>query len=346
METMIAQIGNPAFQNALNRIPQKTPPIWCMRQAGRYHSHYQKLRAKYSFEELCKIPEVASEVALGPIQDFDFDVAILFSDLLFPLDALGLGLHYTDSGPKFDKLLDERNILELNSVSDAIHEMEFQREALKITRKKLQNNKSLIGFVGGLWTLYSYGKTGSHSSLTSAKTSISLRKSFFPIIEDFIIKNIQLQLEGGAEIVMIFDTAAGELSLPDFQEIVLPYIINISEKFPGKVGYYAKLPTEKMMNLVKKIPGLAGIGFDHRLEISDFLRENNYGFVQGNFDQSLLFLSGEELVKKLNNYFSPILELSLEERAGWVSGLGHGILPGTPEANVKFFVDFTRQTFS
>src|SRR6476619_1299189 len=94
------QIGNARFQNALARKPQGTPPIWFMRQAGRYHRHYQALRAKHSFMELCKVPELASEVALGPILDFDFDVAILFSDLLFPLEGLGMGLSYDDGGPK------------------------------------------------------------------------------------------------------------------------------------------------------------------------------------------------------------------------------------------------------
>src|SRR4051812_21028243 len=94
------QIGSARFQNALARRPQSTPPIWLMRQAGRYHKHYQALRARHSFMDLCKQPELAAEVALGPVLDFGFDAAILFSDLLFPLEALGLGLEYTDGGPQ------------------------------------------------------------------------------------------------------------------------------------------------------------------------------------------------------------------------------------------------------
>ena len=93
-------IRNKKFANALNNIPQSVPPIWFMRQAGRYHSHYQKLRKKYSFESLCKTPELAAKVALGPITDFDYDVAILFSDILFPLESLGLKLNY-NPGPVF-----------------------------------------------------------------------------------------------------------------------------------------------------------------------------------------------------------------------------------------------------
>ena len=87
-------MANERFTNAINYKEQNIPPIWMMRQAGRYHSHYQNLRAKYSFMELCKIPEIAAEVALGPVQDFDFDLAILFSDLLFPLEGLGMGLKF------------------------------------------------------------------------------------------------------------------------------------------------------------------------------------------------------------------------------------------------------------
>src|SRR6266704_3166366 len=106
------QIGSPRFQNAMARRSQSTPPIWLMRQAGRYHKHYQALREKYSFMDLCKRPELAAEVALGPVLDFDFDAAILFSDLLFPLEALGMGLSY-DPAPKLGMRLSEENIARL-----------------------------------------------------------------------------------------------------------------------------------------------------------------------------------------------------------------------------------------
>src|SRR6266542_7138749 len=103
-------VGNRRFQNALVRRGQATPPIWMMRQAGRYHSHYRALRQKYSFMDLCKQPELATEVALGPVLDFDFDAAILFSDLLFPLEALGMGLEYTDQGPQLEWKLDPTSV--------------------------------------------------------------------------------------------------------------------------------------------------------------------------------------------------------------------------------------------
>ena len=127
---------NLLFSNALNRIPQKVPPVWFMRQAGRYHSHYQNLKKSYTFEQLCKDPELSAKTALGPIDDFDFDVSILFSDILFPLEALGMGLKY-DPGPIFSKFIDPSNIEELRSVDEAILDLKFQGDALKITREIL-----------------------------------------------------------------------------------------------------------------------------------------------------------------------------------------------------------------
>ena len=105
-------IRNEKFRNAVNNIPQKVPPIWFMRQAGRYHSHYQNLRKKHNFVQLCKTPELAAEVAMGPINDFDYDVAILFSDILFPLESLGLELDYAP-GPVFNRFLNENDLSEM-----------------------------------------------------------------------------------------------------------------------------------------------------------------------------------------------------------------------------------------
>src|SRR5436190_14594390 len=120
------QIGSVRFQNALARRSQATPPIWLMRQAGRYHHHYQALRAKYSFMDLCKQPELAAEVARGPVMDFGFDAAILFSDLLFPLEALGMGLEYTDHGPELGWNLNEKTLGRLRPIEEAWPQLLFQ----------------------------------------------------------------------------------------------------------------------------------------------------------------------------------------------------------------------------
>src|SRR5207248_7750148 len=135
------------LQIALPRRSQSVPPIWLMRQAGRYHQHYQALRANHSFMDLCKQAELAAEVALGPVLDFDFDAAILFSDLLFPLEALGMGLEYTERGPQLGWKLDQTTLGKLRDVEEAWPRLFFQGDAVRKTRSLLPANKSLIGFI-------------------------------------------------------------------------------------------------------------------------------------------------------------------------------------------------------
>ncbi|WP_411824802.1 uroporphyrinogen decarboxylase family protein [Leptospira sp. 'Mane'] len=338
---------NPRFANALAGIPQDIPPIWFMRQAGRYHSHYRKLKEKYSFIELCKNPELAAEVALGPIKEFGFDVSILFSDILFPLEALGMGLDY-NPGPVLSFRLDsEKDISRLKPVAEAISQLEFQKKAMLLTREVLPKETSLIGFLGGPWTLYTYASSGKHEgNLTNSKINLELISRFFEIITFLLLENLKLQLEGGAELVMIFDTAAGDLSPYYFNEYVAKPLQTIASVYPGKVGYYAKGTTKHQIDLIKDIDGLAGFGVDHRFSIDKLLKNNDSnGFIQGNFDQSLLFLPRKEFKKALKQYLEPIKLLSKEERKGWVSGLGHGVLQGTPESNVKEMVEIIREEF-
>lgn len=340
-------MSNQRFQNAIKRAPQAIPPVWMMRQAGRYHKHYQALRAKHSFMELCKDPELATQVTLGPIEDFDFDVAILFSDLLFPLEALGMGLSYPETGPKLGWHLTEQTIQKLRTPSEAWRDLEFQREALKSLRQRLPRDKSLIGFVGGPWTLFVYAVEGSHAgSLIQSKTNLSLYDRFAEYLLPLLKKNIELQLEGGAEVVMIFDTAAGELSPALYHALVVPHLTKLAQWFPGKVGYYSKgTNVSHYAHSLFVSGGFAGLGFDHRWKLTDNLKHFNGGFIQGNFDQTLLFLSKNEFEKELNRFLAPIRELAPEERAGWVCGLGHGVLPKTPEENVRHFVKHVREVF-
>ncbi|MCB0384062.1 MAG: uroporphyrinogen decarboxylase, partial [Bdellovibrionales bacterium] len=283
-------MANERFTNALKGVAQKVPPIWMMRQAGRYHKHYQALKEKYSFMELCKEPELAAEVAMGPIEDFDFDVAILFSDLLFPLEALGMGLEYSP-GPQLGWKLTPENLQQLLPVDEAIGGMEFQRLAVQATRARLPQRKSLIGFVGGPWTLFAYAADGSHKGgLKDAKRLWSLFPAFTEIIRPFLVKNIALQLEAGAEVVMIFDTAAGELAPQMYREFVSPTIQQIASQFPGRIGYYSQnTQLAHLFPYLNESTELAGLGFDHRWELPTVFEFVSGGFVQGNFDQTMMF---------------------------------------------------------
>lgn len=339
---------NQRFRNALDRVPQQTPPIWFMRQAGRYHSHYQGLRAKHSFEDLCRRPELAAQVALGPVEDFGFDVSILFSDILFPLDGLGLGLSYSDKGPKLEKhLRDAKDIDALKPWEDAFAQLAFQGQALKETRAVLPKDRSLIGFVGGLWTLFVYAVEGGHAgSLIESKKRLALFPLFLKKAEPLIRANIAMQIEAGAEVVMIFDTAAGEVSPGVFKEHIAPALERLCKAFPGRVGYYSKGTQAVFLEgEFSRLPW-AGFGVDHRWDLAAVLKSSKSGFVQGNFDQGLLHLDAAGFDAELEKWLAPLKALSPQERAGWVCGLGHGVLPATPERNVRRFVDRVREVFA
>ncbi len=345
---MLQTFRNPQFENAIKRVPQKVPPIWFMRQAGRYHSHYRKLKETYTFMQLCKEPELAAEVALGPIKEFGFDVSILFSDLLFPLEALGMGLDY-NPGPKLSFSIQSKDTLKnLRPIDEAITFLNFQKDALIRTREVLPKNVSLIGFVGGPFTLMTYACIGKHDGNSQfIKNNPDFVTSFYKILVPLLTRNIELQLNGGAEIVMIFDTSAGCLDPNLFNEYVVTPIEVLANCFPKKLGYYTKNSTWDQMQKIAKIESLAGFGLDHRFTLSSILKDNQFpGFIQGNFDQELLFAEESILRKKIKKYVEPVLELNPEERLGWVSGLGHGVLQFTPEKSVHILIEEIRNGFS
>ncbi|HEY3103024.1 MAG TPA: uroporphyrinogen decarboxylase family protein [Pyrinomonadaceae bacterium] len=333
--------GSLRFQNALARIPQATPPIWLMRQAGRYHRHYQGLRRQFSFMDLCKQPELAAHVALGPVLDFDFDAAILFSDLLFPLEALGMGLDYTDAGPQLGWHLTAPTIERLRGIEEAWPHLLFQGDAVRETRTLLADDKSLVGFVGGPWTLFVYAVEGTHKNVERAVKELKLFEQFCETLVPLLIRNIEIQLANGAEVVMIFDTAAGELAPEVFQTEVVPQLERLTRNFPSRLGYYSKATTCDHLNHGLFTNGdWAGIGVDHHWDLREAFDMFAQGFVQGNFDQNLLLASRDELKLNLEEFLKPILK---HDRIGWICGLGHGVLPKTPEENVRLFVDTVRE---
>jgi uroporphyrinogen decarboxylase len=279
------------------------------------------------------------------VQDFDFDVAILFSDILFPLQGLGMGLQYTDHGPRLDWTLAERGVAPLLDHATALESLRFQSAALMETRRLLPSHKSLIGFIGGPWTLFGYAVQGKHEGgLLETKRQLPLWEAFCDRIIPLLIDNVELQFQGGAELVMVFDTAAGELSPALYQQRVLPQLKRLADRFPNRLGYYARGTTWDHHD--HSALSWAGEGRDHRWSLSRLLKSpQRRGFLQGNFDQALLFQDFESFKKSLKDWLDPILALSPEEQRGWICGLGHGVLPKTPEAHVRFFVDFVRRSF-
>jgi uroporphyrinogen decarboxylase len=335
-------MSNASFQRALQRQPQATPPIWLMRQAGRYHCHYQQLRQRHSFSELCKVPELAAEVARGPVAEFGFDAAILFSDLLFPLEALGIGLEYTDAGPRLAWPLDAASFTRLRTVEEAWPHLAFQAEAVQATREVLPKDRSLIGFVGGPWTLFAYAVEGSHAgTLAKAKRALPLFEPFCDRLIPLLARSINAQRAAGAEIVLILDTAAGELSPQLFNRAIVPQLEHLVAACEAAPGYYSKGTQAAHLRAPLFTQGaLAGVGVDYRWELAEALAQFPHGFVQGNFDPALLLAERADLERELARYLAALRETP---RAGWVCGLGHGVLPGTPEAHVRLFVETVRE---
>lgn len=333
---------------AMSLQTQNTPPIWFMRQAGRYHSHYQALRTKYSFDQLCRTPELAMEVAMGPIEAFDFDAAILFSDILYPLDALGLGLTFSDKGPQFAKTLSGETWNQLVTVEEAWPKLNFQGEAVKQTRAALPRDKALLGFVGGLWTLWTFALGRNHNTpIQTGAKDLENWPRYTQLLRPLLERCIADQLKCGADFVCVFDSSAGLLPAEVFQRIVLPDMKYLAQKFPRQILYYSKGTTPHHLEDVFWRSGeLLGLGFDQNWRLRNELTSaGRTTVVQGNFDQSHLLLEANLFDRELERYLRPFLELSPDQRKGWILGLGHGITPKTPERNVRRFVDYSREVF-
>ncbi len=336
------------FVRALRGEATGAPPIWMMRQAGRYQRRYRALRAIHNFETLCREPELSAEVAMASIEDFDFDAAILFSDLLFPLEALGFGLSYDEGPPKLDGVLTDARLASLRHWQDAAPRLAFQGAAIRATRERLAPDKGLIGFVGGPWTLFVYAVEGSHAgALASAKSSPDLFARFAAVCVPLLIATIRMQLDAGADVVMVLDTAAGELAAETFAEAVAPDLAALASAFPGQLGYYAKAshPDQFAAPIFASAPW-GGLGIDARWSLARALRTRPRGFVQGNFDPALLLRPEATFRLALDAYLAPLRALTADERRGWICGLGHGVLPPTPEAHVRTFVQTVREAFS
>jgi uroporphyrinogen decarboxylase len=341
---------NDIFENRIKVNSQTRLPVWFMRQAGRYHQHYQNLKLKHTFMELCKDPKLACEVTMGPIEEFDFDAAILFSDLLFPLEHIGSGLIY-DPGPqlnfKFEKLNDLKKLKPQGVARDFFN---FQKQACKLLKQTLPQSKCLLGFVGAPFTLYTYLVEGSHSgALVSSK--VGLYDGRFHALMEIMLPNVLeemfVQAEGGADAVCLFDTAVGELTVKDFREIIIPQIKfltkNFKQKFPDtKIIYYSRNTHLDHLRTIQD-ENIDVLGVDWRHDIGDVLNEFSKDYyIQGNIDPCWLHLPWEQLKSNLDNYFKDVFNKNIDMQR-WICGLGHGVLQHTPEINVKQTVEYIHQ---
>jgi uroporphyrinogen decarboxylase len=340
------------FQETLQKNNTNRPPVWFMRQAGRYHTHYQNLKKKYSFEEICKIPEVACEATMGPITDFNFDAAIVFSDLLFPLEAMGMHLSYNPAPTFKHHIRTVAEIEKLHSGKQEARKLSFQTDALKQIKQKLSPLKGLIGFVGAPFTLYCYAVDGSHQKGLQHATE-NIPTLFNPFCEKLYALLLQNMLDQSQYIdcLAIMDTAAGEISLEIYRTQVLPWINKICTDFKKEsstpILYYSKNTSFDHWRLLATTP-IDGIGIDWHTPIVPVLNEWSERFIiQGNFNpHNLSNLNLDQLTHQLKTFFEPIQKLPSYKRKGWICGLGHGVLKTTPEANVRHFLSFQKEVFN
>ncbi len=329
------------FENRGNTLP-----VWFMRQAGRYHSHYQNIKKGSDFMTMCKTPELAADVTMGPIEDFGFNAAILFSDLLFPLEQLGFGLSYESGPPTLAWHLEKKEDLQklkLKAPSEEFYK--FQGDACALLRKRLPKDVTLLGFVGAPFTLYTYAVEGSHAgNLVSAKQGMydGRFEGFCEILIPEVIKEMIIQAKNGADAVALFDTAAGELSPGDYQELVVPKITKVLSEFKKacpdkKVIYYSK-HTQAAHIKTLNFDYIDVLGVDWRCDLVEIQKLlPKHVFIQGNLDPAWLHLSWELLEKKAANYYRDLRERGLDFTR-WIAGLGHGVLIQTPETNVRNLV--------
>ncbi len=330
------------FNDRIQRDGKTQVPVWFMRQAGRYHAHYQNIRKDHEFMKMCKNPKLAHEITHGPLDEFNFDAAILFSDLLFPLEQLGMGLSYHSGPPTLEVALEKpEDLINLKSIEDSATFYRFQQEACTLLKASMPAHKTLLGFVGSPFTLYSYAVEGAHKgNLNSSKLGLfdGRYDGFVELIFDNLLGEMKMQAEGGADAICLFDTACGEIDLQLFKRHLLPTIKKITSTFKKsypdkKVIYYSKMTN---LNYLREIQddNIDVLGVDWRQNLTTVLDElgSDY-YIQGNLDPSLLFLPWEHLEKEWLSLWERV-QASKPGPRKWICGLGHGVLPKTPESNV------------
>jgi uroporphyrinogen decarboxylase len=315
-------------------------PIWFMRQAGRYLSEYMKIRNQTSnFLEFCYSPDKASEVTLQPIDRFDFDAAIIFSDILVIPDSLGMMVEFVkNEGPQLGAIENSNDIKKLKSNLDRLQPV---YEAISMTRSKLANDKALIGFAGAPWTLATYMiEGGSSRDFQKTKTMAYADSKNFAAIIDILIESVSEhlinQVKAGADALQIFDSWAGTLSEDQFTK----WVINPTAKIVQNVK--AACPSTPIIGFPKGSgvfykdyalkTGVTAISFDQNMPC-DWISQNINIPVQGNLDPILLFADKEKAVAQTK----VILE-KFKDRP-FIFNLGHGILQHTPIENVQAVVN-------
>ncbi|MGB3692757.1 MAG: uroporphyrinogen decarboxylase [Spirulinaceae cyanobacterium] len=324
------------------------PPVWMMRQAGRYMKVYRDLREKYpSFRERSENPELAIEISLQPWRAFRPDGVIMFSDILTPLPGLGIPFEIVESkGPIIpDPIRTQEQIDNLHSLEPA-ESLPFIKTILQTLRSEVGNEAAVLGFVGAPWTLAAYAIEGKSSKNYAVIKNMAFAQpamlhSFLNKIAEAIADYVCYQIDCGAEVVQMFDSWAGQLSPQDYDNFALPYHQQVIRKVKA---------THPDTPFIMYISGSAGIlermgqsgadivSVDWTVDMADARKRLGKDMkVQGNIDPGVLFGSKEFIRDRI------IDTIRKAGPTGHILNLGHGILPGTPEENAAFFFETAKQ---
>ncbi|WP_413623924.1 uroporphyrinogen decarboxylase [Luteibacter sp. Lutesp34] len=344
---MAAELRNDRFLRALRRQPTDTTPIWVMRQAGRYLPEYRATRARAgSFMGLATNPEYACEVTLQPLERFELDAAILFSDILTIPDAMGLGLSFAQGeGPRFARPLRDAAAIEALAVPDMDGELRYVMDAVRLIRRELDGRVPLIGFSGSPWTLACYMVEGQGSRDFARVKALAwdqpaLAHRLLDTIARAVAAYLVAQAQAGAQALMVFDTWGGLLGPGPFREFSLRYMAHVVEALKADAAsrdlpviLFSKGAGGQLEALADT--GCAGLGVDWTLDIGEARRRvGDRVALQGNLDPAVLLASPEVVAREAR----AVLD-AFGNHPGHVFNLGHGITPEVNPENVKVLVD-------
>ena len=332
------------FLRACRREPVERTPLWMMRQAGRYLPAYRAVRSRASFLDLCHKPELACEVTLQPIAEYGFDAAILFSDILITLPAMGLQIAFPEKGPVIGNPVRDRAAIDRLVVPVAEEQLGFVLDAVRLIRRELPAGTPLIGFAGAPFTLVTYAVEGGGSKEYSKTKSLlfgdpAAADALLEKMADTVAGYLIAQLEAGAQAVQLFDSWAGILSPPDFERYALRWAKHVIAKVkahPASQGapfiYFVNGCAPYLASYATS--GADVLGVDWRIGI-DTARAGigDHVALQGNLDPGALFAPPDELRRRVEDVLRRAGPL------GHVFNLGHGVQPDTNPEHVRVMVE-------
>ena len=330
------------FLRACRREAVDRTPVWFMRQAGRYLPEYRALRSQHTLLTLCRTPELAVEATLQPVRRLGVDAAILFSDLLLPLEPLGIPFEFqAGEGPVILKPVRAAADVAALRRFEPREELRPVLQAIRLLRRELEGGVPLIGFAGAPFTLASYAIEGGHS------TAFALTKALMygdpaawhrlaGLLADVVGDYLRAQVEAGAQALQLFDSWVGALDERDYREFALPHVRSIFAALAGTGVPVIHFGTGTGHLLAaQREAGGDVIGLDWRLPLDEgWSRAGEDVAVQGNLDPTLLLGPRERLLDRVDDVLR-----RARGRAGHVFNLGHGVLPATPVENVRAVVE-------